>query len=125
MTRRRTLSGDGVCRQAPVIFLVKAPEVGALSGPPPGFVSPVPVHRETQAFTRLDGRLPAKRPQLLRVQRVPIVVARAVLHEVLQGGRLSTQAQYRIRDLDAAHLGPGGDVVGAAGFALPQDPGDR
>src|SRR5438105_12926569 len=120
----RTLSRDGVRRQAPVVFLVEAPELGALSGPPPGVVSPVPLDGGTQALGNRNGRLPAERPQLSRVERVAIVMARPVLHEVLQGGGLRTELQDPIGDLDAADLGSGSNVVGAARLALPQDTGD-
>src|SRR6267143_3106767 len=120
----RTLSGDGVRRQTPVVFFVEAPEVGALSGAPPGVVSPVPFDRESQSLGNRDGGLPAERPQLSGVERVSIVMARPVLHKVLKPRRLAAKAQNLIGDFDAADLGAGGDVVGAAWLALPEDPSD-
>src|ERR1700682_524095 len=92
----RTLSRDGVRRQAPVVFLVVLPEVRALSGPPPGVVAPVPVDGETQAFSDRKGRLPSQRPQLFRIERVAVIVARPILHEVLQAGGLRTEPQKRL-----------------------------
>src|SRR2546425_5036715 len=123
--RIRTLLGDGAAGQSPVITLVELPELLLLPASPPRLVGPVPVHGSSHPFAKRDGGFPSERADARDIKRVAVVVARPVLHEMLQRRWLGTELEHRVGHRHTGDFRAGTDVVGASWLPLRQDGGDR
>src|SRR5205823_6094748 len=120
-----TLARDGVRRQSSVVPPVVIPEFRRLPFAPPVLVAAIPVDRLAQPLAEGDQRLPAEAAHPGHLERISIVVAGAVLHEMPQRAGLGAERQHAVRHLHATDLGATADVVRLAIVALPEDPRDR
>src|SRR5688500_6861080 len=106
-----------------VLRLVILQVLPALDGPPPVFVLAVPLDRRLDRLLEPVLRLPAELAlDLARVDRVPAVVAGAVLY-VLHAlvPALAHLLQDHLRDPAIGDLVVAADVVDLAGLALVQN----
>src|SRR5205807_143412 len=102
-------------------------ELGGLSPPPPGLVGLIPGDGLPHTLGKRNLWLPSKRLRPLHVERVAIIVARAIVDKMLQRRRATAQLEHGIGDLDAGDFAAGSKVVHGPWFAVlqhPRDPGD-
>ena len=107
-------------RRWPYWRVVVGVPVAGPARPPPGLVGPVPVDGLGQARLERPRRRPAKRGQLRAIHRVASVVAGPILHGPDQRPGLAEPLQQQRDRVPVRLLGPAGDVVDLARFAVAQ-----
>src|SRR4051794_10322140 len=118
---RRLLQTCSLLQRLAVLPLVVLLVVTRADRPPPVLVLAVPVNGPLDALVEADGRLPAQRLEAGGGERVPAIMARAVLDVFDQRLVAIGQGQDPLDDLDVGKLVGTADVVDVVRPAALED----